>query len=232
MSRFHVGLSIVVLLAAFTANGHGQVVQPWPQGNVPGYSTACHPQPAPRPVSRTVEVNVPVPCPSPAPCVPVQACGPRPCYPPVSCCPPPCPPPCPTKPVKVQVDVVVRPETPKPCTPQRYCCENPPVFEPIFYHAAWTLQSLVAAPLGLGECILGHGAIRQPVPPPVPVACIPCRVVPCPPPAPMCAPPVPHGIPQCQPPAPCRAPGQPLAHVTSCPPRKASKSVRNAPIGQ
>jgi hypothetical protein len=125
--------------------------------------------------------------------MPMNPCSQPPCYRPMSCCPNPCPPPCPTKPVRVRVDVVVRPESPKPCMPQRYCCENPPVFEPIFYHAAWMLKSLVAAPLGLGDRMLGHGAIRQPCPPPIPVPCIPCRLVPCAPQVQSCQPQPPNG---------------------------------------
>jgi hypothetical protein len=220
MSGFKVCFCASVLVLVFAASGLCQAMRPGIPGNAPGYTGSCPPQPAARPVSRTVEVNVPGPC--PPPCTPMQFCAPRPC----------CPPPCPTRPVKVQVDVVVRPETPKPCVPQRYCCENPPVFEPIFYHAAWMLKSILAAPLGLGDCMLGHGAIRQPLPPPTPVACIPCRIVPCPPPAPMCAPPLPQCMPQCQSPAPCGAPGTPVAQVTGCPPRKPLRAVRSAPIPQ
>ena len=82
-------------------------------------------------------------------------------------------PPPPTRPVQVRVDVVVRPEAPTVCVPQRFCCENPPIFEPIFCHAAWMLRSIVLAPLGVGERFLGHGIPRQPCPPPIPVACPP-----------------------------------------------------------
>lgn len=144
---------------------------------IPGYHPAnCFPpKPIPRgpqvaPIVRTMQVNVPAPCPPPIRCGPMGACSPsfR------------CPPPCPTRPVRVRVEVVVRPEARKPCVPQRYCCENPPVFEPILCRAAGMLRSMVLAPLGLGECILGHGVPRVPCPPPIPVACPPCRVAPCP----------------------------------------------------
>jgi len=142
--------------------------------------------PAP-PITRSVQVDVPVPC-SPAGCVP-----------------PACAPPCPTMPVQVRVDVVVRPEVPKPCPPQRFCCENPPVFEPIFCQAAGLVQSLIAAPLFLGERFMAH-PVPMPLSAPCPVpcwrlpavTCLPClqpppatqRIAPYPTPV-RCAPPVP-----------------------------------------
>lgn len=231
MSGFKVCLCVSVLVLVLAAPGHGQLVRPCIPGNAPGYTGSCPQQSAPKTVSRTVEVNVPVPCPQP--CFPVQACAPSPSCQPMSCCPPPCPPPCPTKPVRVRVDVVVRPESPKCCMPQRYCCENPPVFEPIFYHAAWMIKSIVAAPLGLGNCMLGHGTIRQPLPPPIPVACIPCPIACYPPPANMCAPPVPQCMPPCQPIVQqCSALGRPVPQVSGCPPRKAIRPIRSAPIAQ
>lgn len=129
----------------------------------------CEQRPAVRPINRTVEVQVPVPCP------PLVCAVPAPC-PPYHCGPPPCPPPCPTRPVEVRVNVVVRPEGPKPCEPPKVVRENPPVLEPFFYQAALMLRSLVLAPLGLGEALLGHErpVVRQ--------------IVACPPPVPMCPP--------------------------------------------
>jgi len=117
----------------------------------------------PAPISRTVQVDVPVPC-APLACNVRIPCPPQPCVLPA------CGPPCPTQPVRVRVDVVVRPEAPKPCVPERFCCENPPVFEPIFCQAASLVESLIAAPLALGETLMGH-----PVPLPMPAA----RPVPC-----------------------------------------------------
>lgn len=180
----------------------------------------------PAPVTKTVQVDVPVPCAPPVRCMPAPLCSPY------QCCPPPCPPPCPTRPVRVRVDVVVRPESPKTCMPQRYCCENPPVFEPIFYHAAWMLKSIVAAPLGLGDSMLGHGTIRQPVPPPIPVACIPRPIACYPPRVNMCAPLDPQCMPPCQPIVQCSVPGPPVPQVPGCPPRKAIRPIRSAPIAQ
>jgi hypothetical protein len=127
----------------------------------------CTP-PSPPPISRTVRVDVPVPC-GPVVCGAPMPCPPNPCAPRV--CPPPRP-----QPVQVRVDVVVRPETPKPCTPpQTFCCENPPVFEPFFCQAAGLVQSLIAAPLGLGERFMGH-PVPSPLPIPQPMACwrMPC----------------------------------------------------------
>jgi hypothetical protein len=227
MSGFKVSLYTLVLVLVFGTTGHGQVAQPYIPGNGPGFTGLCPQQSPPRPVSRTVEVNVPVPCPAPAPCMQSNACAPPPCYPVMPCCPPPCP----TTPVKVRVDVVVRPESPKPCMPQRYCCENPPVFEPIFYHAAWMLKSIVSAPLGLGECMLGHGTIPKPCPPPIPVACMPCQVAPCPPVS-MCAPPLPQCLPQPQPRTQCRLPAPLATQTPSCPPQEAFKLHRSAPIAR
>jgi hypothetical protein len=201
MLRFQVWLGVVVLLVAFTAIGECQVAQPWLPGNTPGAHDFCKPQPPqPKPVSRTVQVDVPVPCAPPVPRMPAPACAPY------GCGPTPCPPPCPTRPIQVRVDVVVRQETPKPCVPQRYCCENPPVFEPVFYHAASMLGSVLLAPLGLGENVLGHGMPRQLCPPPIPVACVSCRAVQCPHPVQMCQPPVPQCMPSCQPVASCAMP--------------------------
>jgi hypothetical protein len=186
----------------------------------PSYSPQ-RPCPAQRPeppITRTVQVDVPVPC-APVPCGPPMACAPYPCAPPVCV-----PPPCPTKPIQVRVDVVVRPEAPKPCVPQTYCCENPPVFEPIFCRAAGLVQSLIAAPLGLGERFMGH-PVPTALPVPQPVPCwrmcgrqpAPCYqpppvarpMGPCPQPV-RCAPP--------QPPAKCRPTCAPIS-ARKCPPQ-------------
>jgi hypothetical protein len=177
MWLFRVWFGVVVCITGITGTGLCQVGPQCYPGSHPGHDRFCQPQ-APRPVTRSVQVEVPVPC-APQPCMPSPTCAPYPC----------CPPPCPTKPVQVRVDVVVKPENPKPCVPQRFCCENPPVFEPIFYHAAWMLKSIFTAPLGLGESMLGHGSIRQPCPPPIPIACVPGQVAPCRPPAYGCTPP-------------------------------------------
>jgi hypothetical protein len=159
---YRLGVLFGVAILLFTA-----VLPGFCQG-IPG----CYPQPFPTinpcaptrptpPISRTVRADVPVPY------------GPPPCgsVPPNLCAPPSCAPLPPTRPVQVRVDVVVRSETPKPCAPQRFCCENPPVFEPFFCQGAALVQSLLAAPLALGERLMGH---RVPV-------CIPSPQ--CPPPA-------------------------------------------------
>ena len=170
MFRFFVAYGLAVLFFASVVPG---VCQGIPGCYPPSFPVhQCAPS-RPAPISRTVQVAVPAPCAQPSPYVPVRARSPHSCYA------PPCAPPCPTRPVRVRVEVVVRPQKPKSCCNQRFCCENPPVFEPIFYHAAWMLRSAMLAPLGLGERMLGHGMRRQPCPAPVPVACSPCRMSPC-----------------------------------------------------
>jgi hypothetical protein len=119
--------------------------------------------PSPPPISRTVQVDVPVPC-TPVSCGPPVPCPSNPCAPPV------CAPRCPTQPVQVRVDVRVRQEAPKPCVPQTFCCENPPVLEPIFYRAAGLVESLLVAPLVLGERFMGH-PVPVPLPVPTPMPC-------------------------------------------------------------
>lgn len=211
MLRFQVWLGVVVLLLALAGFGECQVVQPRLRQNPPGSQYFCQPQPpSPKPVSRTVQVDVPVPCPPPFPCRPVPACAPYPC------CPLPCPPPCPSRPVQVRVDVVVRPDTSKPCLPQRYCCENPPIFEPIVCHAAWMLNSILMAPLGLGESVLGHGMPRQPLPPPTPVPCVPCRAASC--------------MPPCPPMSQCAVPLPQAVQPTACLPQSTYPSHGNVPV--
>jgi hypothetical protein len=121
-------------------------------------------------VTRTVQVDVPVPCPANRSAAPVML-PPQPGRGPV------CSPPCPTQPVQVRIDVRVRPEAPKSCPVVRFCCENPPVFEPIFCRAAQIVRSAIVAPLGLGECFLGHGIPRPPCPPPIPISCQPFHSV-------------------------------------------------------
>lgn len=99
------------------------------------------------PVAQSVQVEVPVPC-APLSCVLLS-----------------CAPPCPPQPVHLRVDVVVRPEAPKSCIPQRFCCGNPPIFEPLFYQAAGLVQSLIAGPLAFGERLMGHPVpVRSPAP--------------------------------------------------------------------
>ncbi len=146
------------------------------------------PASSPRPIARSVQVNVPAPCPPPPPCGYGNPCRP-----------PSCVPPSPTRPVNVRVEVVVRPEAKKPCLPQRFCCENPPVFEPYICRTASMLRSVILAPLAIGERFLGHGCPRLPCPPPTPIACHPW-------PAPACAgfvntcpPPMSQCMPRCVP---------------------------------
>ena len=148
------------------------------------------------PIVRTVRVDVPAPCVPPPCCMPITKCAPG------FCGPPPCRPPCPTRPVRVRVEVVVKPEGRKPCVPKRYCCENPPIFEPFFQRAACMLGSMVLAPLGLGQSILGHGLPRVSCPPPTPIACPPCRVGPCTGVGNGCRPPLPGYMNPCRPVAP------------------------------
>lgn len=172
------------------------------------------PAPAP-PISRTVQVDVPVPCP-PAPCGPVMLCPSQPCAPPV------CAPPCPTLPVQVRVDVVIRPEAPKPCPQPQFKCENPPVFEPFFCQAAGLLQSLIVAPLGIGEKFMGH-----------PLSACPPRLQ-CAPQAPLCSPrmqPMMPCVSKCQPLiAQCAPMGQPLRYTPSATPVPKTRSCVPAPV--
>ncbi len=169
MLRF-TGLCALAVFFATSVSGICQGIPAW-YGNPCPPSKPCVSSPPPPPISRTVQVNVPAPC-RPTFCAP--GVGPRSRFGPPSCMPA-----CPTRPVNVRVEVVVRPEGKKPCVPQRFCCENPPVFEPFFCSAAWMLRSVILAPLGIGESILGHGIPRAPCPPPTPIACPPCRVPPC-----------------------------------------------------
>ena len=183
----------------------------------------CDTRPPVPPITRTVQVDVPVPCPPLAGCMPVSASSPHPCSP------SPCPPPCPTRPVQVRVDVVVRPDAPKPCAPQSFCCENPPVFEPIFYQAAGLVQSLIAAPLALGEMFMAHPVpMPMPVPSPMPCWRPPAAMrPPCfqPPPATQCMAPSP-------PQARCSLPGPPakVKAPPACGPSPAWTHRPNSPF--
>jgi hypothetical protein len=176
--------------------------------------------PAP-PVTRTVQVDVPAPC-APVPCYSPMPCPPFPCAQPV--CPPP---PCPTRPVRVRVDVVVRPEVRKPCVPQTFCCENPPVFEPIFYQAAALVQSLIAAPLAMGERFMGHPVpLPLPVPTPMPCWCMQAAgCTPCSQPPPMT-----QYFRPCPPPVRCAQPGPPAKVRSSCVPISARTHPPNGPF--
>jgi hypothetical protein len=184
-------------ILCIAANGLGICQAPHPgfPGMYPG-NNPCKFQPREEPVSRTVEVPVPVPAPpiscAPHPCAPYPPCG-------VACPPPP------TQPVKVRVEVVVRPEEPKPCPQPTIQCGNPPVFEPVFFHAAAMVRSALLIPLGLGETILGHPC--PPYPPAPYNAAGPWMRRPCfqPRPAPQCAAPYPPVV-KCAPPAPCGPP--------------------------
>ncbi|AFM23450.1 hypothetical protein Desti_0724 [Desulfomonile tiedjei DSM 6799] len=173
MYRLAVLFGIVILSFASIAPGFcqgipGRYPQPFPTIN------SCVPsRPAPS-VSRTIQVDVPVPC-APLPCGPTMACPLNPCGPPV-CGAPPC---APSQPVQVRVDVVVRPENPQLCVPQRFCCENPPIFEPFFCKAAGLIQSLIVAPLSIGERFMGH-PVPAPLPPATPIPCCHMPVAKCP----------------------------------------------------
>lgn len=169
MLRLAVWFGVVVLFLASSAMGFCQT-------GLPAFGiNACGPQSRVAPVTRTVQVSVPM---LPGQCRPLSSLPPRPCG---FGCPSP-----PTQPVNVRVEVVVRPEAPQPCVPQRFCFENPPIFEPFFCQLAGLVRSLIVAPLGLGEAFMGH-----------PV------VIPCVPPTPICPP-------HFQPPvAPCMAPCPP-----------------------
>jgi hypothetical protein len=218
MLRICVWLGVVVVFLATNTLVFCQVAGP----ALPGYQAGinpCKPQPRAEPVARTVQVNVPVPASS---CVP--PCG----FPPPPCgfvCPPP-----PAQPVRVRVEVVVRPEAPKPCVPQSFCCETPPVFEPIFYHAAGMIQSLIAAPLALGEMFMAH-----PVPMPLPVLTpMPCSRQPlamCPPffqcpPATQCVPP------PCPPQVRCALPGPSGKAQPVCVPTSGRQHGPNGPFAR
>jgi hypothetical protein len=207
MLRISVWVGVFVLVLASSAVGLCQVVQPALPGYQPGINP-CKPQPRAEPVVRNVQVDVPVPCAPPAGCMPFTGCSPHP-Y-----CAPPCPPPCPTRPVNVKVEVVVRPEAPKPCVPQTFCCENPPVFEPFICQAVGLVQSVIVSPLGLGEMFMGH-PVPLPLPIPTPMPCWRQPVAmrpPCfqPPPGTQCMPP------PCPPQARCALPG-PSARVKAQP---------------
>jgi hypothetical protein len=175
MMRISIFFILFIMLLATSGPALSQGIPACYPTRLPAFSQCGPSRPVP-PITRTVQVDVPVPCPPPTGCLPAAACAPHPCGPPMPCPPSPCAPPvcappqCPTKPVQVRVDVVVRPETPKPCVPQTFCCENPPVFEPIFYQAAGLVQSLIAAPLALGEIFMAH-PVPMPMPVPSPIPC-------------------------------------------------------------
>jgi hypothetical protein len=218
----YTGLCTFVIFLATSVSGICQGIPAW-------YRTPCPPpkpcvsSPPPTRFSRTVQVDVPAPCPP-------RFCGPAACYG-NQFGPPSCRPPCPTRPVNVRVDVVVRPEVKKPCVPQRFCCENPPVFEPFFCRAAWMLRSAILAPLGLGEGILGHGFPRVPCPPPTPIACPPCQAPPCTGVVNACSRPGPQLMPRRQPLARCALPGPSFArHPSGSRAVQAHRGYRGAPF--
>jgi hypothetical protein len=216
--------SLILLLAGAT-DGFSQGIGGCYPPPVPVVNP-CGPQrPAP-PITRTVQVDVPVPC-APSPCGQAMAYPPNPCGPPV-CALPCCTPPQPTQPVQVRVDVVVRPEKPQPCVPQRFCCENPPVFEPYFCQGARMIQSLLVLPLCIGERLMGH-----PVPTPLPVATpIPCWRM-CAPTGSVCVQPPPTN--QCMPPHPaagCAPSGVPVKARQVCIPVSAPTYPPNRPFSR
>jgi len=198
MMRISIFFSLFIMLLATSGPALSQGVPGCYPASPPVLGQCGPTQPPAPPVTRTVQVDVPVPCP------PVGCSAPMP-YPAHPCGPPACAPPPPTRPVQVRVDVVVRQERPKPCEPQIFCCENPPVFEPIFYQAAGLVQSLIVAPLGLGERFMGH-PVPLPLPVPTPMPCWrppaatrpPCFQ---PPPATQCIAPSPP-LARCAPPGP------------------------------
>jgi hypothetical protein len=182
MYRLAVLFGVVILSFSAILPGFCQGIPGCYPQTFPSINSCVPTRPAP-PLSRTVQVDVPVPC-APQACAPLQ----------------------PTRPVQVRVDVVVRPEKPQPCVPQRFCCENPPIFEPFFCQGARMIQSLLALPLCIGERLMGH-----PVPAPLPTATpIPCWRM-CAQTGPVCVQPPPAS--QCMPPCPpvrCAPPGVPV----------------------
>jgi hypothetical protein len=204
MFRYAVFFGLAVLFFTSVVTGMCQGIPGCYPAPVPSMRP-CEP-PSPPPIRRSVRVDVPVPC-APVTCGAAMHCPPHPCAPPV-CAPPP-----PTRPVQVRVDVVVRPENPKPCAPQRFCCENPPIFEPFFCQGAGLIQSLLAAPLALGERLMGH-----PVPAPLPAATpIPCWRMPPTTCAPCYRPPwAPQRMMTCAPPVRCAQQGPPVKRRPVC----------------
>ncbi len=212
---------VIIFLSGLT--GFCQGIPQWSPTNCRRPPIACPHPPAVRPTVRTVQVDVPAPCP-PAQCgYPIH-------YRPHPCAPPACAPPPPTRPVRVRVDVVVRPEKPKQGCPQRYCCMNPPVFEPVFCRAAGVLRSMLLAPLCIGERFLGHGTARPPCPPPIPIECPACPVPPCRRILDACRP-LPY---QCLPLSPssagCTLNGEPTVRKVKCGPGRIYAPYGNAPI--
>jgi hypothetical protein len=214
-------LSFVLILAG-AVSGICQCIQA-------PYPATCHQpkpcvvKPSPPPIVRTVQVNVPVPYPPPTCGMPLR-CPPHPCAPPVLA------PPCPTRPVNVRVEVRVRPEAPKPCVPKRYCCMNPPVFEPFFCRAAGMLGSILAAPLCIGERFLGHGTARPPCPPPIPIECSACPVTPRPPFVGGCGPLPFQCLPNCPSAVGCAWTGKPTVRKVKCSPGRLYAPYGYAPI--
>ncbi|AFM23457.1 hypothetical protein Desti_0731 [Desulfomonile tiedjei DSM 6799] len=195
--------SFILLIASVTV-GASQGTPGAYQCSVPVLNHCAPSRPAP-PITRTVQVDVPVPC--------VPICGPAMPHPSQPCAPPVCALSCPTQPVQVRVDVIVRPAGPQPCPPPK--CENPPVFEPFFCQAAGMIRSLLVLPLCVGERLMGH---------PVPVA-IPAR--PCPPPIPACGLATYPNMSNCPPhvqrapaarPVECVIPARPVSKVAPCGP--------------
>jgi hypothetical protein len=211
MYRLAVLFGVLILSFAAIVPGFCQGIPGCYPQTFPTINPCMPSRPAP-PISRTVQVDVPVPC-VPSHCGPAVSYPPNPCGP-LVCAPPYCAPPQPTRPVQVRVDVVVRTEKPQPCVPQRFCCENPPVFEPFFCQGARMIQSLLVLPLCIGERLMGH---------PVPTALPPATPIPCwrmcAPTGPVCVQPPP--VSQCMPPAQCA----PTAPVAKCgiPERPVSK---------
>ncbi len=237
MLRACVSLSFVIILLS-SLPGFCQGIPGWgnrldPNWCAPGYlqPKPCGKRTAPPPMVRTVQVSVPVPCQQPPHCMPVSSappsCLPPMGFPPRPCVPPVCSPPCPTRPVNVRVEVRVRPEAPKPCVPKRYCCMNPPVFEPFFCRAAGMLGSILAAPLALGEMFMGH-PVPMPLPAPTPIPCwrAPAGVCPAyfqPQPPQRCMP----GFPA---PVACAPPGPPAKVRPSCIRNSAGAYQPNSPF--
>ncbi len=101
MLRCAFSLCFALLFFASVVPGVCQGIPYWYAPPFPA-KTPCV-RSGPPPISRTVQVDVPVPCPP-------ARCGPQLPYRPHPCAPPACAPPPPTRPVRVRIDVRVRPE--------------------------------------------------------------------------------------------------------------------------
>ncbi len=163
-------------------------------------SNPCVQRPTVRPIVRTVQVDVPAPCPT-------VSCGPALPWRPHPCAPPTCAPPPPTRPVRVRIDVRVRPESCGQGQHAQVGCRNFGALTPFME----LMRRALAAPINILETMCpGMPRCGMPPPPCGPPSCMPS---PCGP-APMC-PPAPCG------PMPCRYPQKvkcSTAGYAPCPP--------------